>query len=111
MNIYDTVNQLANEIRESEEYIEYKKMKEHIKNNSELKEKLDNFEKARYKTQVATMKGEEPTQEQIETLQRIYLELIQNYITKKYLDVELKFNTMLSDINKILGEAVQDVIE
>ena len=111
MNVYDTVNQLAKEIKESEEYSEYKKMKELIKEKPELKEKLDNFEKARYETQISTMKGEEPSKEQVENLQKIYLELIQNDITKKYLDTELKFNTMLSDINKILGEAVQDVIQ
>lgn len=111
MNVYDTVNQLAKEIKESEEYIEYKKIKEVIKEKTELKEKLDNFEKARYETQIATMKGEEPNKEQVEKLQKIYLELIQNEITKRYLDTELKFNTMLSDINKILGEAVQDIIE
>lgn len=111
MNIYDTVNQLAKEIKESGEYLEYKRMKEELKENSKLKEKLDSFERARYETQIATMQGKEPTQEQVETLQRIYLELIQNDITKKYLDVELKFNTMLSDINKILGEAVKDIIE
>ena len=86
-------------------------MKELIKETPELKQKLDDFEKARYETQIATMSGQEPSKEQVETLQKIYLELIQNDITKKYLDVELKFNTMLSDINKILGEAVKDIIE
>ena len=111
MNVYDTVNQLAKEIKESEEYLEYKKIKDIVKEKPELKEKLDNFEKARYETQIATMKGEEPTKEQVENLQKIYLELIQNDITKKYLDTELKFNTMLADINKILGEAVQGIIE
>ena len=48
MNVYDTVNQLAKEIKKSEEYLEYKKMKELINEKSELKEKLDDFEKARY---------------------------------------------------------------
>ncbi len=111
MNVYDTVNQLAKEIKASEEYSEYQKMKEVVKQNIELKKKIDDFEKARYETQISTMKGEEPTKEQVENLQKIYLELIQNDITKKYLDTELKFNTMLSDINKILGEAVQDIIQ
>lgn len=110
MNVYDTVNQLAKEIKESKEYIDYKNIKEVIKSAPELKEKLDSFEKARYETQISTMKGEEPTKEQVETLQKIYLDLIQNETTKNYLDIELKFNTMLSDINKILGEAVQDVM-
>lgn len=111
MNVYDTVNQLAKEIKESEEYLEYKKIKEIVKEKPELKEKLDSFEKSRYETQIATMKGEEPTKEQVENLQKIYLELIQNDITKKYLDTELKFNTMLSDVNKILGEAIKDIME
>lgn len=110
MNVYDTVNQLAKEIKESEEYLEYKKMKDIVKEKTELKEKLESFEKCRYETQISTMKGEEPEKEQVENLQKIYLELIQNDITKKYLDAELKFNTMLSDINKILGKAVQDII-
>ncbi len=110
MNIYDTVNQLAKQIKESEEYIEYKKMKEIIKEDTELKEKLDSFERARYETQISTMQGKEPTKEQVEVLQKTYLELIQNDITKNYLEAELKFNTILSDINKILGEAVQDII-
>ena len=57
------------------------------------------------------MKGEEPTQEQIKNLHTIYLELIENDMTKEYLDAELKFNMMLADINNILRDAVKDVIE
>ena len=110
MNVYDAMNNLANEIKKSKEYINYKEMKEKIKQNPALKEKLDEFEKARYETQVSTMKGQEPQDKLIERIQKVYLELIQNDITKKYLEVELEFNTMLTDINKILGEAVKDVM-
>lgn len=111
MDIYNTVKQLADEIRVTQEYVEYKEMKKQIKDKPELKEKLDNFEKARYETQLATMKGEEPKQEQIRQLQEIYMDLIENDITKKYLDIELKFNMMIGSINDILRGAVQDVIE
>ena len=111
MKVYDTLNQLASEIKTSEQYIEYKKMKEIIKTTPELKAKLDEFEKARYTTQLSAMQGQEPSKEQVELMQRIYLELIQNETTKKYLDVELKFNTMLADINKVLGEAIKEVMQ
>ena len=47
MEIYDTVRQLSKEIRESEEYEKYKKFKDLVKEAPELKERLDNFEKAR----------------------------------------------------------------
>ena len=48
MNIYDTANQLAQEIQQSEEYMTYKMAKEAINLNYELKSKIDEFEKARY---------------------------------------------------------------
>ena len=111
MDIYNTVKQLADEIRVTQEYVEYKEMKKQIKDKPELKEKLEKKKKARYETQLATMKGEEPKQEQIRQLQEIYMDLIENDITKKYLDIELKFNMMIGNINDILRGAVQDVIE
>ena len=39
MNVYDTANKLAQEIKSSEEYLNFKKIKENI--NIEYKESLD----------------------------------------------------------------------
>ena len=110
MNVYDTANKLAQEMKTSQEYLDYKKLKEEIKQNVELKSKLDEFEKARYEIQIEVMQGKEQNKEKTENMQKIYLELIQNETTKKYFDAELKFNVLLSDVNKIIGEAVQDVL-
>jgi cell fate (sporulation/competence/biofilm development) regulator YlbF (YheA/YmcA/DUF963 family) len=110
MNIYDLANNLAYEMRNTQEYIKFKRIKEDMKENPVLQEKLDEFEKTRYKTQIATMKGEEPSKEIIEEMQRKYVELINDEKTKEYLDKELEFNTMLSNINKILSDAVKDII-
>ena len=55
MNIYDTANQLAQEIRQSEEYVTYKMAKEAINLNYELKSKIDEFEKARYDAQIVAL--------------------------------------------------------
>lgn len=111
MNIYDTANKLAYEIKNSEEYKDYKKLKEEVNKNIELKEKLDNFEKARYDIQIATIQGREQDKEKAVDIQKLYIELIQNETMKKYFDAELKFNVILADINKIIGEAVQDLIK
>lgn len=111
MNIYDTANKLAYEIKNSEEYKEYKKLKEEVNKNIELKEKLDNFEKERYDIQIATIQGREQDKEKAVDIQKLYIELIQNETMKKYFDAELKFNVILADINKIIGEAVQDLIK
>ena len=111
MNVYDTANRLAYEIKNSEEYINYKKVKEEIKGNVELKEKLEKFEKERYEVQIeAISKGSQDT-EKAADMQKLYAELISNDMMKKYFDAELKFNVMLADVNKIIGEAVQDVLK
>ena len=110
MNVYDTANKLAKEIRNSTEYLEFKKVKTQIANNIELKEKIDSFERMRYEVQVFSLNGETQDKEKVETMQKLYLELIQIDEVKKYFDLELKFNVLLADVNKIIGEAVQDVI-
>ena len=34
-----------------------------------------------------------------------------SYIAKKYFEAEMKFNILLADVNKIIGDAVKDVIQ
>ena len=110
MNVYDTANKLAGEIKTSEEYLNYKKIKEQIESNNELKTKIDEFEKTRYEVQVLAMQGKEANEEKNRKLQEMYTILIQNKEIKEYFDLEVKFNVMLADINKIIAESVQDVL-
>lgn len=111
MNIYDTANKLAYEIKQSDEYTNYKKLKKEVGDNPELKEKLDNFEKARYELQLASIQGLEQDSSKAVEMQKIYAELINNDTMKQYFDAELKFNVLLTDVNKIIGDAVSDLIK
>ena len=83
----------------------------HVHYTSNLKEKLNQFEKMRYEIQVASIRGTKQDNEEAKEMQKLYLELIQDETMKKYFDAELKFNVLLTDINKIIGDAVQDVIK
>ena len=47
MNIYDTANRLAQEIKQSEEYMNCKMAKQALNLNKDLKEKMAEFEKKR----------------------------------------------------------------
>lgn len=110
MKVYDTANKLAMEIKNSEEYKEYKQAKENIEQNLELKQKVEDFEKIRYEVQVLAMQGKEVNEEKNKKLQEMYTILIQNNEIKKYFDLEVKFNVMLADVNKIIAESVKDVL-
>ena len=94
----------------SDEYKNYKKLKEEVKSNLELKEKLETFEKHRYEVQVAAISEGKKDVEKVSNMQQLYAELIANEVMKQYFDAELKFNVMLGDVNKIISESVEDVI-
>ncbi len=110
MNVYDTANQLATEIKQSEEYLNYKKAREALALNPDLKKKIGEFEVARYDAQLTQMQTGKEDVEKTNKMKEIYAELIQIDDAKKYFDTEMKFNILLTDVNKIIGEAVRDVM-
>lgn len=111
MNVYDTANRLASELKNSEEYINYKMAKETIKLKPELQEKIKDFEKARYDAQISAIQTGKDDEEKVKKMQELYINLIAIDEVKKYFDAEIKFNVILADVNKIIGEAVKDVLE
>ena len=110
VNVYDSVNDLANAIKKSKEYIEYKEIKQKIMKDQETKKKIDEFEKIRYEEQVLAIQGEKQSEEKMKKLQELYSILVKNPDVKNYFDIEVRFNVMIADINKIIGEAIKDVL-
>lgn len=110
MQVYDTANRLAAEIKESEEYKLYKASKEKINQNPELKAKIDEFEKVKYDAQVLSIKQGDNNQEKLQKLQELYEILVQNNDIKEYFDLEVKFNVMIADVNKIIAETIKNVL-
>ena len=111
MNVYDTANRLAAEIKQSEEYVNYKMAREALVLNPDLKKKIGEFEVARYDAQLTQMQTGKEDVEKTNKMKELYAELIQIDDAKKYFDAEMKFNIVLADVNKIIGEAVRDVIQ
>lgn len=110
MNVYDTANRLAYEIQESEEYKSYKKVKNELMSNPDLKNKIEEFERLRYEVQLMQYTGENKDEEKSKKLEKMYAELIQNELIRQYFDLEVKFNVMITDVNKIIAEAIRDVL-
>lgn len=110
MNVYDTANRLAQEIRNSEEYKEYKKLKNTLMSNSETKNKIEEFEKLRYEIQLMQYTGEDRDENKSKKLEEMYRLLVQDNEISKFFDLEVKFNIMIADVNKIIAEAIKDVL-
>ena len=111
MNVYDTANRLAQELKQSEEYVNYKMAKEALRLNPDLKKKIEEFEAARYDAQITAMQTGKNDEEKTKKMQQLYIELYENQDAAKFFDAETKFNIILSDVNKIIGDAVMDVLK
>lgn len=110
MNIYDTANNLASEIKSSAEYIRLKDLKTKIDNSSK-KDEIKRFENKKMELQIAKIKNaSEFSENDTIELAKLYNELIQDETIREYFDAQIKFNQILVDINKIIGEAVKDLI-
>ena len=111
MNVYDEVNNLARALKECREFTEYKEAKEKVKSVEGLKNKIDEFEKIRYEEQILALQGEKQSEEKMKKLQELYNILVKNPEVKDYFDKEVRFNVMMADVNKIIGEAIKDVLQ
>lgn len=111
MKVYDKANELAKDLKDSEEYLAYKKVKEEVCKNPELKSKIEEFEKIRYEAQVMAIQGGQQDAEKMKKLQEMYDILLKEPKIKDYFDKEVRFNVLLADVNKIIGEAVKDVLK
>ena len=111
MNVYDTANRLSQEIRQSEEYMNYKMAKQTLNLNKTLKAKMSEFEKARYEVQLLTMQTGKQDEEKYKKVQELYMELVEIEEAKKFFEAETKFNVMIADVNKIIGESIRDVMQ
>lgn len=110
MNVYDTANRLSQEIKQSEEYVNYKMAKQALNLNTSMKEKMLDFDKLRYEVQLEMMQTGKNNEEKYKKMQELYAELIENSEAKRFFEAETKFNVMIADVNKIIGEAIRDVM-
>ena len=86
MNIYDMANQLAQEIKQSEEYMNYKMAKQALNLNTSLKEKMAKFEQVRYETQLTAMQTGKQDEAKYKEMQDLYAELVEIDDAKKYFE-------------------------
>ena len=92
------------------EYKKYKEAKDRIMKDPEMKAKIDEFEKIRYESQVLAIQKGEGDSEKMQKLQQLYTILVENKDIKEYFDLEVKFNVMVADVNKIIAEAIKEVL-
>ena len=111
MNPYDKVHELVRAIKDSEEVKTYMQIKEELYADDKNKELIKNFRDTQTEVQSLLMQGKEADNEKMEKLQSLYKTLVENPKIKEFFDKEVQFDVMLSDIYKIIGEGLKDILE
>ena len=114
MEIYDTTNKLAEEIRNSNQYKKLKESKEKLFADPNKKSLIEEFEKLKQEVQIMEIKraNNQEIDEEDKKLKvaKLYNVLIENKDIKEYFDREIEFSRMMADINKIIGNAIKEVM-
>ncbi len=114
MEIYDSANRLAEEIRNSKQYKDLKRAKDELMANAEKRQMIIEFEELKKEIQLMEIQKQknEPIDEEKkkEKLAKMYNVLIENKDIKAYFDYEIAFNQLMVDINKIIGNSIKDVL-
>lgn len=106
MNVYDHAHALAKALQESEEYKGFLEANDKLEEDGKAKEMLIDFRKCQFEIQREQLEGKKPEEEKIERLKNMYEVINMNLVVKHYLAAEYRFGKMVSDISKIIGEAV-----
>lgn len=114
MEIYDTANRLAEEIKSSNQYKKLKELKEILMADENKKQMIMEFESLKREVQLIELQRQNneriDEEEKKQKLVKMYNVLIENKDIKEYFDCQISFNQMMVDINKIIGNSIKDVL-
>lgn len=111
MNFYDKVHEMVRVFKETNEFKEYIELKEKLKKEEDAYRRLKDFKEKQKKYQLEYIDGKDQNKEVLEEMQNLYSIVIQNETSRKLLENEMKINVMLADMQKIIGDALKDIID
>ncbi|WP_165873704.1 YlbF family regulator [Baia soyae] len=110
-NPYDFAHGLARSLRESDVFVEMKKLKSEIESNESYKEMLKGYHQLHIEMQTVRMQGIEPTDEFKERAEKTTLAIQGIPVIMQYLQAEERLSILLNDIQKIMLEPVQEIMD
>ena len=111
MNFYDKVHEMVRAFKDTPEFREYVELKNKLKEEKDAYDRLKDFKERQKNYQMEYIDGKEQSKEKLDEMQNLYSIIIQNETSRKLLENEMKINVMLADMQKIIGDALKDIID
>jgi|LGOV01.1.fsa_nt_gb cell fate (sporulation/competence/biofilm development) regulator YlbF (YheA/YmcA/DUF963 family) len=106
MNVYDAAHTLAKSIKADDNYKKFSALNKELMNNNHYKDDIKEFQTKQMILQRSKLAEKELDQDLLDEVQNLYSKLNEVDMIKNYFDLEMKINQMMSDITKILSEAI-----
>ncbi|HWQ42315.1 MAG TPA: YlbF family regulator [Desulfosporosinus sp.] len=110
MFTYDLARELAVALKESEEFKQFNKSKEKVTSDEFNHKVVREFQLKQWEIREAQMLDTEISEEKLQELERLYSLVSLNPTAREYLESEFKVSRIVNDIQKIIGEAIQDAM-
>ena len=110
-NVYDTANQMAADIKTTQEFQDLKKAFDLLKLDTVAYGLLKQFQQKQYEMQQKSMQGQDFTDDEVKSLQELGdkmrdIQPIQNLMAK-----EQGLSQMMDELNKIISQPIIDVYQ
>lgn len=106
MNVYDEAHSLARAIKESNEFLEFDKVRKEVEEDKEVSEMIADMQKLQIELQTAQISGQQPPEDLISRVQSLSTMLATKPLAARFMQAEAAFSVMMNDVFQIIGEAM-----
>ena len=98
-NIYDTANQLAKDLSQTDEFKQLEKGFHAVRDNEASSQLFDEFKQIQVSMQQKQMLGQENSEEDVEKLQALAADINQDDNIKALMGYERELNALINELN------------
>jgi cell fate (sporulation/competence/biofilm development) regulator YlbF (YheA/YmcA/DUF963 family) len=109
INLYDQANELESALRQSDEFLDLKKMYDEVNNDESANKMFENFRNIQMTLQQKQMGGEEISQEEVEQAQKTAQLVQQHEKISKLMEAEQRMSMVINDLNKVIMKPLEEL--
>jgi len=110
MSTNELAHELARTLKESEEFKQFLVSKKKVMSDESNHKMIREFQLKQWEIRELQMLDTEIGEERQQELERLYSLVSLNPAAREYLEAEFEVSRMVNDIQKIIGEAIQDAM-
>ncbi|GAB5053192.1 YlbF/YmcA family competence regulator [Pediococcus ethanolidurans] len=111
VNIYDTANEMEEELRQTTEYTNLVAAYAEMKKDPKAYDLFKDFQEVQVSLQQKQMNGEDLTDDEMKHAREIASEVGNVDVIKTLMDKERSLNQLLNDINQIITKPIQELYQ